>query len=507
MNDSRNANGNLKDRVSASSFAEWWTTAFRYPLTSPAVARALGQELLYRRDRRLRPYFSSLSNSIYVERFPTVKNYTFDKGRPLPPLYLANRLARLFRVRKSIKCDRLFVYEMKRGPLQASALGELIVGHCSNGQDHVVLDCTGDIEGRAWIQEDFPNVRVYYAHQLVSRLNRRMIGLGSRVLGSWLRKEINALLTHGGINDPDLTAGSVTGIMRSMIYAYAIAPSLQFRHCQVQNHWRTFGSALASIPELRERVSAIQHGIITHSVEFPIEVRSIKTFSETASQVMLEGHRRFVTSVRASLPDPICASRMNAFDFINTGGPDFQKKTILFLDQHNSWSERFFNISHSRDLAKKAAGATGKGIIRNTTFLGRPHPSADKDEIAEWEALARGSESVRLSRRGATLVSDISQSSIVLGMFSGALVSAAYAGFPIVIISHPDRFYPLELRPLEQRLAVDSYEDLVTLLDKLCNDYEFYKERIALTRAAYLAFRTGTDGNSQDAEVKSYETC
>jgi hypothetical protein len=117
----------------------------------------------------------------------------------------------------------------------------------------------------------------------------------------------------------------------------------------------------------------------------------------------------------------------------------------------------------------------------------RPHPDNRKPEV--WLKLAASNPArVELSHPAYSLQFDLSRSSLVLGLFSGALATAAACGIPALFLWQPSWFYTPDLACFAPKLFVSPESVTERIETLLTHESEYMAARNDSLEAAKLYY-------------------
>jgi len=218
-----------------------------------------------------------------------------------------------------------------------------------------------------------------------------------------------------------------------------ISPYLEYDNLIVRNHFGSIESVIALEGLLRgKHVVTLQHGVISSMGFFPILADTVVTFGRASAGFMQRMDAGFGQRT-GTLP---FARRFvpagSLFDEIEEVGDTFEHRTLLVIDQDNPAARRFYGLDDALDGLHELVARCAREI-EGLTVIYRLHPSAKR--TPEWvQRIQQQSGNVQVSQ-GISLLEDLKRSTVVVGLFSGALTVAAACGVPTFFLWDEGWFY------------------------------------------------------------------
>lgn len=286
-------------------------------------------------------------------------------------------------------------------------------------------------------------------------------------------KKIKAALPNGIYLRPDYASWMYEIAKAKLSWKY-LDSCLDFDSVIVKNHWMPISATVAVQSILKQKlVVTFQHGIISCPTAFsPIIASRILCFGSTSQELLRRVDKKLA---EASNRLGYCMDFMKAgslFDDISLLPNQQVRSCLLVIDQTSDWGAKFYGIQNEyealRDIVRKM-------ILRLKTLrkvIIRPHP--DTKDLTAWQSLLEEfPDRVEISHPAITLQTDLSRSSVVLGLFSGAIAIAAASGLPVMFLREPDWFFTPDLTPFIKHSFVSCAES-VNRIETLLTDTEEY---------------------------------
>jgi hypothetical protein len=247
-----------------------------------------------------------------------------------------------------------------------------------------------------------------------------------------------------------------------------------------------------------------QHGVISHTLDVPLQVDYFFTFGEQSSKIIAELNSDFYATVGREKPLVKIFPIGSLVDPINSQS-NFEKKTVLFIfqtiDINSIWTQFYEIERHVDDLFKLVEKASGFSAIHKIII--RAHP--DFPPPSEWLSMLKEKEiEIQVSDAQTTMEQDISQSSVSVGLFSGALCSSAASGLPTYFLEVNDGYFTPDLDCFRGGFVL-SIELLIEKLYRLITDSVFYmKERENCLAKSSLYYANGQQAKINQEFVQKY---
>lgn len=226
----------------------------------------------------------------------------------------------------------------------------------------------------------------------------------------------------------------------------ALAPSVSYGMVFARNHFHTLSAAVA-VYSLERRIPVVtfQHGVVSTGAPFIPVVATQQVCFGPRSSLLLS--RLDEEAHHASSRPRLCKHFLNGgalFDTILTPRNNRAERTVLFIDQQTNWAGEFYGIN----LEFACLIAIAKNLITGYPSISRVivrlHP--DNRQPDSWHRLQDDCpRKFSISPAGTPLAYDLARTSVVVGLFSGALVTAAASGIPVLFVWQPGWFFTPDL--------------------------------------------------------------
>ncbi len=148
----------------------------------------------------------------------------------------------------------------------------------------------------------------------------------------------------------------------------------------------------------------------------------------------------------------------------------FQHRTILVIDQYSASAERYYGLKEAFAALPRAVMAVADAVP-DVRVVVRLHPS--QKHLGYWQVFRHR---VELSQ-GVPLHQDLARTTVVVGLFSGALTVAAASGVPTFFVWEPGWFYTPDLRCFQKQFFSEKESREIT---KSCLQSEVYHRDLCI---------------------------
>ena len=263
-------------------------------------------------------------------------------------------------------------------------------------------------------------------------------------------------------------------------------PHLRFDAAVVRCHWLPLCSSVALTA--RERgvpVTTLQQGVVSHTMDVPVMADQYVCFGDASAGTL----RSLDADVAEATGQPVqCTNYVptgSLIDPIENPEPAFEAGTLLVIGQFTDWATDYYGL-HDQ---KAALFSLLRRLLTDTETVAkvvvRPHPAAS--DAKTWEPLRTDfPQQVVFSDAHERPISyDFRRASAVLGLFSGALATAAAWGRPTFFLSDPNGFHTPDLAPFSGQSA-----PAASLVDRVRSTLE---NRSTYHREAHQAYEAASD--------------
>lgn len=280
------------------------------------------------------------------------------------------------------------------------------------------------------------------------------------------------------------------------------APALTFDAAVVRCHWLPMCSSIVQTAQRRDiPVSTLQQGVISHTIDVPVHADRYVCFGDASSRALQDLDHSIRQHADLPARSATYAAAGSLFDPISEFSPAREARTILVIGQFTDWAVSYYGIADERSALFSLLDRLAHRRDAVARIVVRPHP-ARGGEWADWQALQdRHPNMVEISSPYTTTIDDdVEEASAVLGMFSGALATAAACGRPVFFLTCPGGYRCPDLAPFTAQTGSAG-----TLEDRLCeclrSDSAYEAERAASLQAARDYYRDGAQAEIDAAFV------
>lgn len=313
----------------------------------------------------------------------------------------------------------------------------------------------------------------------------RMRSIAARLRGRAAFENIVDILEPHGLGP---TRHDVADFERAAQHIEAwerLAPSIEFDAVVARCHWYEFCSPVCHTGIQRGKpVITFQQGVVGHTLDVPIIASKFVAFGEPSASVLAEVNRRFFDAARLPEPPIEYLSVGSLFDTLLPLPNQFSLQTVLLIDLHSVQGNTWGDEGQAQALLQLAEGLLASKLpIRRVVI--RPHPQWSAFDLDACLKLAREHRDVcELSHPLWSLEDDLRRSSVVVGIWSGALTVASACGLPTIFLETEQGFKTRDLACFspEQTLLPDA---AIRELSRLLTEPEHYAEarKVALRNA------------------------
>ncbi|MCK8517532.1 hypothetical protein [Methanoculleus sp. 7T] len=422
---------------------------FCFPPGATAEAAIAAQMALYSSPyyRELLPYFAGLETRFEQGNHKSDENLTPPEYRDVSSRYLKLKNC-VLRGKKKISGDVLVVGECSR-PAEIDMMKRLINGLSQQKRTIIYLTFSNTTEYRE-IQTFAKEIGIkdiefldFYSRDIIQRVILRTIARNRAVYNWQIIHDLlpEGISIHG--NPLDIMIGTATAQTAWEHYR----PYIQFNEVFVRNHWNPLSATIAiDAIEEGKTVVTTQHGVISTPEAFtPIIATKILCFGSASENILSKVDQELAFQAKRS---PYCQDFIpigSFFDNISELPSNFDKKTMLVIDQHLPWTEQFYGIKEEFQTLQSTIDDISNSNTGLEKLIVRLHP---RNKIPHYwlELVHQYPEFVEISDPvHNSLSDDLKRSSLTFGLFSGALATAAARGIPPMFLWQPGWYYTPDL--------------------------------------------------------------
>lgn len=471
--------------------------SFAFPPRGAAEAFAAAQPLLYRHDPALHRYFYAIQKHVRFE-----ENEDPPAWKQPAPLHRAlaracHRAAR-HAPRRRLAADVLLCGTwLWERPQENDLWARLLEGLLRRGASVLCLIHTGTglfqrLKRLRAAHRGPGRVTFLDPRGLIGRLDERL-GLDLACAKAWRdAQRLRAVLRAGGCS---LSARAWPAILWTAAQELAWArwaPHLTFETAVVRCHWLPLCSAVARTGlRCGRKVATLQQGVVSHSLDAPVTAHQMLCFGDASARTLGAMDAAFAQETGRAVTCTDYAPVGSLIDPVLPLENNFERRTVLVVDQSTGWADAFYDLAAQnaalQQLVARLCAAEGGPACR---VVIRPHPLGRT--LAFWKELAarHPARCVISQPKERSFADDLRRSSVAVGLFSGALTTAAASGLPAYFLDVPGGYRTPDLACFEatQFLSPDA---LFSEISRLCRDEAFYCGAQTRSRAAAAAYHEG----------------
>ncbi|MEI8346458.1 MAG: hypothetical protein WCG27_03260 [Pseudomonadota bacterium] len=255
---------------------------------------------------------------------------------------------------------------------------------------------------------------------------------------------------------------------------------IKFSHLITRNNWSPLGAIIASegLHQLKT-ILTFQHSVISTPAGYtPILANHYICYGHPSEELL----KTLEASWERPLSRPLhfhCGGAV--WDDIPRIMPDqFHKKTLLVIDQFSEWAKNYYGLHEDFESLFHTVEDLAESLPLIKQIRIRLHP--DNPEDPRWHRLAKKwPQKVLISSSHVRPEEDLIESSMAIGLFSTALISACRWGIPAIPLWEEGRYYTPDLRALYTAFATPPDEVRPLILD-----YFTHNERYSVACAEAL---------------------
>jgi len=265
------------------------------------------------------------------------------------------------------------------------------------------------------------------------------------------------------------------------------APHLQFDTAIVRCHWLPLCSSVSMTARQRGvPVTTLQQGVISHTMDVPVMADQYVCFGESSATTLRALDADFAETTGRTIQCQKYAPVGSLIDPIEPSTPPFGARTLLVIGQFTGWAVGYYGLEqHQKNLLRLI-----RRLLEDTSVvervLIRPHPAASDSSV--WVPLRNEfPHLVHLSPSHDHPISDdLARSSVALGLFSGALATAAAWSRPTFFLRTPGGYATPDLAPFSAQTG--TARELFDQIHSTLSDRKTYREACAASRRAASAY-------------------
>jgi len=244
-----------------------------------------------------------------------------------------------------------------------------------------------------------------------------------------------------------------------------LSDSLVFRSALVRCQWLPLACEVVKSAQARAcQSAALQQGLISHLIDFPLQTDVMACFGSLSAETYQNTNSVLCDAAEVPIQNTEFVPVGNLIDALEPQDSAFERATVLVLSQANPWASSYYGLDMLDDSLK--ALVERLSCEEGVRTLIRLHPGNPSPE--PWKGIMnRSAGKCRVSNPWEhSLQDDLNRASVAVGLFSGALLSAAAAGFPICLLTNDDPIIFPELTAFDEfRIPVSlAREKLIELV-------------------------------------------
>lgn len=404
------------------------------------------QALLFRHDPRLQDYFMQIqldAPSIRAAR----RNGRDPSRRLMAHLIRSADRASRFRSRRKLKADVLFCpMPYFTRPAENRFLIRALMAVAETGASILCL-LSDDAPCRAELNEQLGRagrtgqVEFIDPTATTGAMEARITGRAAKVRGEAAFHEAVSILEPHGLNLNDDVRSGFEHIARFVEAWDRLAPEVEFDAVIARCHWHALCSPVCRTARERGKpVITFQQGVIGHTLDVPVTATKYVAFGQASASFLDRMNKEFVATVGLPEPSVEFVKGGSLFDSLVELPDQFEKQTLLMVDVPMAQADFYGTESQCKALLLLAEKLLMADLPLQRIVI-RPHPFWSNLDFEACQQLVRmHSTRCELSHPSWSLEDDLRRSSVVAGIFSGALTVASAAGLPTFFLQTDDGY-------------------------------------------------------------------
>ncbi len=449
---------------------------FHFPERGDAIAFWQAQKALWRHNRRLRKYFRHLiynvqfqeaaaphvtvpSNAIYDFALKLVNVYSRCSSHPKAQYDVIVNPSFSTCYRKS---EQVVILDLLKSCDDLKLKTALVVNGNTMRLFHDLLSESG-------CHSDFLNV------------DAGLRGMTSHLLAYLARQAahrdhaiVTAVLSRIGITMRNVPRFEKE--IHSDLFCRTIVNRCAVNLIALRCEWDQYSASLQDCARLAAKpVACFQHGVISHSLDFPVTVDRFYTFGESSCSVLKSLNAQFHIESGCSSRKKVEFKPIGSLtDPIEPQTDNYHHNTLLIIDQSVERSIRFNGLHRQMADLDDLIHCVLKNKLASRVII-RPHP--ENTFLESWvKYLDEFPGRFEISYPKTPLATDIKRSSVVVGLFSGALPICAASGLPTYFLTCEKGYYTPDLKIFDESFLLCENQ-LLPELSKILKNKDMYLAR------------------------------
>lgn len=269
------------------------------------------------------------------------------------------------------------------------------------------------------------------------------------------------------------------------------ASRLRFDTAIVRCHWLPLCSSVSMTARQRGvPVTTLQQGVISHTMDVPVVADQYVCFGESSATTLRALDADFAEATGRGTQCQEYVPVGSLIDPIEPSTPPFEARTLLVIGQFTGWAVDYYGLEQHQNKLRRLIRRLLEDTSAVERVVIRPHPAAGDSSV--WAQLRNEfPHLVHLSSSHDHPISDdLACSSVALGLFSGALATAAAWGRPTFFLRTPGGYATPDLAPFSAQTG--TARELFDQIRSTLSDRKTYREAcVASRRAASTYYHQG----------------
>jgi hypothetical protein len=279
-----------------------------------------------------------------------------------------------------------------------------------------------------------------------SPIEARLCSMAARVRASSALERVVQILTPHGLGPSEDVKESFERTAYFVEAWKRLAPWVEFDAVVARCHWNLLCSAVCRTGLQRGKpVITFQQGVIGTVLDVPVTASKYVAFGQPSASLLAQMNRRFFQA--AGMPEQSVeyVPGGSLFDPVTALPDQFAQQALLLVDLPVVPSDLQENESQGRALLELAERLLAVDLPLRRLVI-RPHPYWKDLDFEACKRLVREHPTrCELSHPAWSLEDDLRRSSVVVGIWSGALTVASACGLPTIFLETEQGFKTADL--------------------------------------------------------------
>ena len=327
-----------------------------------------------------------------------------------------------------------------------------------------------------------------------SPIEARLCSMAARVRASSTLERVVQILRPHGLGPSEDVNESFARTAYFVELWERLAPWIEFDAVVARCHWNLLCSAVCRTGLQRGKpVITFQQGVIGTVIDVPVTASKYVAFGQPSASLLAEMNRRFFQAVGLPKPSVEYVPGGSLFDSVIALPDQFAQQALLLMDLPVAPNDLQDNESQGRALLELAEQLLAADLPLRRLVI-RPHPHWKNLDLEACMRLVREHPTrCELSHPAWSLEDDLRRSSVVVGIWSGALTVASACGLPTIFLETEQGFKTADLNCFSPRQTLLPDAAFCQIAKMLTDQNAYAEARTEALRNACEYYAGGTN--------------